>query len=193
MSSKPVGVQITSSHPVFETLLGSVLARPDLEPRQRGRSGVAHILLDFPLTWAFRRLEQLDSVERARTLVATQASHPAYLDCLASYHVSGVVETIDDHALLSAVYGAAFSQRTYHWRSGLTYMELRVTRLLLLGHGTGSAAERLGISYKTVNAHVSNVLCKLGLGSRAQLLATMLGHADAWPAAVAERVAESPS
>lgn len=176
---KPVGIQISSSHPVFESLLETLLARPDLDPCDHGRTGVAHIVLDYPLTWAFRQLEQLDSVERARTLVTTQAHHPGYLDSLASYHVSGVVSAADDHALLSAVYAAATSQKTYHWRSGLTYMELRVIRLLIMGNDTRAAADQLGISYKTINAHVSNVLCKLGYSSRAQLIAGLLGGSPA--------------
>lgn len=174
MYKKTVGVRVTSSHPVFETLLEAVLARPDLENSDQERSGVAHILLDYPLTWAFRQLEKWDSVERGRTLVVTQGEHKGYLDCLGSYHVSGVVWVGDEIALVSALYAAAASQKTYHWQSGLTYMEMRVTRLLILGSDTRAAANRLNISYKTINAHVSNVLCKLGYSSRAQLIAALL-------------------
>jgi DNA-binding CsgD family transcriptional regulator len=72
--------------------------------------------------------------------------------------VSGVVCSTDEPALLSGVYAAATAQRTYQWRSGLTYMELRVTRALLRGLDTRGIATSLSISAKTVNAHVSNIL-----------------------------------
>lgn len=105
----------------------------------------------------------------------TQATHPVYLDCIASYHVAGVVTSTDEPAILSGVYAAASAQKTYQWKSGLTYMELRVTRSLLQGLDTRTVARQLSISAKTVNAHVSNVLGKLGYESRAQLVAHLLG------------------
>lgn len=175
MSPEPLGVHVQSSHPMFVSLIQSIMDRPDVEPTGMGGHGVAHVLLDFPLSWSLYQLEQLDSIERARTLVATQATHPAYLDCLASYHVSGVVTTTDTHALLGGLYAAAAAQRSYHYRSPLTYMELRVTRLLLMGFDTQRVARDLSVSYKTVNAHVSNILCKLGYDSRAQLVAYLMG------------------
>jgi len=116
----------------------------------------------------------MDSIERAKTLVITQATHPAYLDCIASFHVSGVALATDEHAILAGFYAAAASQRTYQYRSTLTYMELRVVRLLLTGSGTNDIAASLGISFKTVNAHVSNVLAKLGCDSRTQLVIALL-------------------
>lgn len=57
-------------------------------------------------------------------------------------------------------------------------MELRVTRLLLAGMGTEDVATRLRVSGKTVNAHISNVLVKLGYENRAQYIAAILGNAD---------------
>ena len=87
-----------------------------------------------------------------------------------------MVEATDEKSLLSAVYAASDAQRIYQYQSGLTYMELRVTRLLLLGDDTRQLARKLHISHKTGNAHVSNILCKLGYESRAQYLAALLGH-----------------
>jgi DNA-binding CsgD family transcriptional regulator len=175
MGRSKVGTRITASHPSYERLVEDALRRAKLLDEDGPTPYLAHVILDFPLTWALGRLEGLDSVLRARTLIVTQATHPVYLDCLASYHVSGVVNSIDEPALLSGVYAAATAQRTYQWRSGLTYMELRVTRALLRGMDTRSVATHLSISTKTVNAHVSNILCKSAAETRAQYVAQLLG------------------
>lgn len=169
-----VGTEIDASHPSYERLIEDALRRAKLLEDEAPAPYLAHVILDYPLTWALTRLEKLDSVMRARTLVATQATHPAYLDALGSYHVSGVVNSTDEPALLSGVYAAATAQRTYQWRSGLTYMELRVSRALLRGLDTKKVAEHLSISTKTVNAHVSNILCKSGAENRAQYVAQLL-------------------
>lgn len=175
MARDNLGVHVRTSHPAFLTLIQEIMERPDVEPHGVGGSGVAHVLLDFPLTWTLYQLERLDSIDRARTLVVTQATHPAYLDCLASYHVSGVATSTDERGIIAGLYAAASAQRSYHYRSPLTFMELRVVRLLLMGYDTQRAAKDLGVSYKTVNAHVSNALCKLGYENRAQLVVHILG------------------
>lgn len=179
MSRKTIGVRLKSAHEAFHSLVDEILARSGLSSPDPTNGGVAEIILDYPLAWAFSQLDTMNSVERARTLVVTQATHPAYHDCLASYHVSGVVESTNEAAMLSGIYAAASAQKSYHMKSDLTYMELRVTRLLLKGHDTAKAAAELSISFKTVNAHVSNVLGKLGYDNRAQLVAGLLGHHQA--------------
>ncbi len=175
MTKKQVGVAVDASHANYEKVIEEVLTSAGLLTPDGPVQYLARVILDFPLTWAIARLERADSVMRARTLVATQATHPVYLDCLASYHVAGVVTSTDEPAILSGVYAAATAQKTYQWRSGLTYMELRVTRLLLQGRDTRAAATALSISTKTINAHVSNILCKLGYENRAQYVAHLLG------------------
>jgi DNA-binding CsgD family transcriptional regulator len=172
--SDQVASTLEASHDSYLRIIEEPLRRARLLEGEGPARYLAHVLLDFPLAWAMQRLEQMDSIMRARTLVATQGAHPIYLDCLASYHVSGVVNSVDEPALLSGVYAAATSQRTYHWQSGLTYMELRVTRALLQGLETKAVAAKLSITGKTVNAHVSNVLCKTGAENRAQYLALIL-------------------
>lgn len=169
-------VQLHASHASFRPLVEGVLSRAGVPASEGFRHGVAKVVLDFPLTWAFQQLEPLNSFERSHTVVCTQGGHQAYLDCLASYHLSAVVNCTDDNALLSGVYAAASAQRIYQYSSGLTYMELRVTRLLLMGHDTRALAKQLRISHKTVNAHVSNILCKLGYESRAQYIAVLMGN-----------------
>jgi len=176
MTATVASVQIISSHASFEPLVDGVLSKAGVIRSAHFGRGVAKVILDFPLTYAFAQLESLNSFERARTVVCTQSNNAAYLDCLGSYHLSAVVSSTDGKGLLSAVYAASDAQRIYQYLSGLTYMELRVTRLLLLGDDTRRLARKLQISHKTVNAHISNILGKLGYESRAQYLAALLGN-----------------
>lgn len=175
MGSHTIGVEVDAAHATFRRLIDPLLESAGLGSTDRPATYIAHVILDYPLTHAIPRLEEANSIVRARTLVMTQATHPVYLDCLGSYHVAAVVSSTDEPAILGGVYAAAAAQKTYQWQSGLTYMELRVTRLLLQGLDTRTTATRLSISTKTVNAHVSNILGKLGYESRAQLMAKLLG------------------
>ena len=120
-------IQLLSSHASFEPLVDHTLDKAGIHRSAQFGRGVAKVILDFPLTWAFAQLELLNSFERARTVVCTQSGNKAYLDCLGSYHLSAVVEATDEKSLLSAVYAASDAQRIYQYQSGLTYMELRVT------------------------------------------------------------------
>lgn len=55
---------------------------------------------------------------------------------------------------------------------GLTARELEVLRLLTVGRSNREIAGELFISVKTVSVHVSNILGKLGVGSRGEAAAT---------------------
>lgn len=172
-------ITISAADPSFAALVRPAVESVDTRTRSWTNGSYAHILLDFPLTWAVRRLKRMNSVERARTVVATQAAHPAYHDMLASFHVSAVVKSSDVNALITGIYAASSALKAYQWKSGLTYMELRVTRLLVLGYDTEGAAETLSVTPKTVNAHVSNILTKLGYETRAQYVAALVTHHEA--------------
>jgi DNA-binding NarL/FixJ family response regulator len=175
MSKNPVRAKIQASHPGYERLVQDALERSNLIGDATTGAFTATIVLDYPITWGLKYVERLDSVRRARTMVATQATHPAYHDCLISCHVAGVVSSTDEPALLSGVYAAATANRIgAYYKSGLTFMELRVIRGLLCAMETSQVAAHLSISPKTVNAHVSNALAKLGLTSRAQMIAALL-------------------
>jgi DNA-binding NarL/FixJ family response regulator len=50
----------------------------------------------------------------------------------------------------------------------LTVRELEVLDLLAAGLPTGTIAQRLGLTSKTVNNHVSNILAKLHVADRTQ-------------------------
>lgn len=170
------GIKILTADVGFTSLIKPVVDKIDTSADTWASGSHAHVLLDFPLTWAIGQLMLMNSVERARTVVATQATHPAYKDMLAAFHVSAVVDAHDANGLITGIYAAASAMKVYQWQSGLTYMELRVTRLLVLGYDTASAAENLRVTQKTVNAHVSNILTKLGLDTRAQYVAALIAH-----------------
>jgi DNA-binding NarL/FixJ family response regulator len=171
-----VGIRLSVAVDSYAQLLASVLKRDDLYIAKSETDNVAHVLIDLPVTWAFEKLEELNSIERARTVVLVLGTHTAYSDIVASYHISGVVAAGNEAEIISSIYAAAAALRTYNWKSSLTYMELRVSRLLLKGYDTEAAAKELRVSTKTINAHVSNAIGKLGCDSRAQYVAALLGQ-----------------
>ncbi len=174
--TKETGIRIITADESFTTLVRPVVDKVDTSAQHWTNGNYAHVLLDFPLTWAIGQLTLMNSVERARTVVATQATHVAYHDMLASFHVSSVVVNHDANGLITGIYAAASALKTYQWKSGLTYMELRVTRLLVQGFDTARAAAELRVTQKTINAHVSNILTKLGYETRAQYVAALISH-----------------
>jgi predicted ATPase/DNA-binding CsgD family transcriptional regulator/DNA-binding XRE family transcriptional regulator len=60
-------------------------------------------------------------------------------------------------------------QAIKHVFDGLTDRELDVARLIAQGYSNRQIAEALGLSERTVGAHVGNILTKLGLRSRLQV------------------------
>lgn len=165
---------IHASHSGYAALISSQLEAVHVNFTNEFKHGVARILLDYPLTFALRELSTLSSFERSHTLVCTQAVHDVYLDCLASFHVASVTNTFDTYGVVAGVHSAANARRHYSYQSALTFMELRVTRLLLLATAKTTLAQQLNITSKTVNAHVSNILMKVGHESRAQYVAALL-------------------
>jgi len=137
--------------------------------------GVVQVLYDDPLLYALERLEALPEAQLPSTAVSTSATHPVYLDCLASYGPSGVFLATDETAALRAIQAAHLGITSYRMTSGLSPNQLRVVRLLLRGWRTDEIAAQLGITTKTVNSHISNVLGQLGYKDRAQLVAKVLG------------------
>jgi DNA-binding NarL/FixJ family response regulator len=63
---------------------------------------------------------------------------------------------------------------------GLTARELEVLRLLATGRSNRDIAAELFISAKTASVHVSNIMAKLGVGSRVEAagVAYRLGLGD---------------
>src|SRR5690554_6646544 len=78
------GIHIVTADAGFTRLVQPVVDKIDTSADSWSNGNFAHVLLDFPLTWALGQLNRMNSIERARTVVATQATHPAYLDMLAA-------------------------------------------------------------------------------------------------------------
>ncbi|WP_322994548.1 response regulator transcription factor [Castellaniella sp.] len=70
---------------------------------------------------------------------------------------------------LLAQFSQAKPETTQAWASGLTVRERDVARYVALGHGNASIAQALGISERTVRAHLTVVFEKLGISDRLQL------------------------
>ena len=173
----PPKALIHTSNPGYAALLTSRLEKVGIEVVDKFEHGIARVLLDYPMTYALRELYDLSSFERSHTLVCTQSHSDVYFDCLASFHIANVSNTFDEFGVVAGMHSAASAQRHYAYQSGLTYMELRVTRLLLLAVAKAELTRRLNITSKTVNAHISNILMKLGHESRAQYIASLLSCA----------------
>jgi DNA-binding CsgD family transcriptional regulator len=60
--------------------------------------------------------------------------------------------------------------------AGLTRREMEVLRLLMEGHSNREIADRLFISVRTGTTHVTHILAKLGVESRAAAVAFALQH-----------------
>ena len=56
----------------------------------------------------------------------------------------------------------------------LTKREKEIFNLLVINYSTSDIALMLGISEKTVRNHISNVIQKLGVGSRSQAIIELL-------------------
>lgn len=71
---------------------------------------------------------------------------------------------------LDPALGARMAEREHRVKRPLSQREVQVLRLLALGHTNSEIAELLGVSPRTVEGHRTNVLRKLGLKTRADLV-----------------------
>jgi DNA-binding NarL/FixJ family response regulator len=128
-----------------------------------------------------------------RVLVLTSATDPAWAERAVKGGASGVVyKDIDPDALVRAIrsvhdgnvllaLGAAASLRDGHpGRDGamdtLTPREREVLGHITAGRSNREIARALGVSEKTVKAHVSAVLAKLGVQDRTQAAVLAVRH-----------------
>jgi DNA-binding NarL/FixJ family response regulator len=89
---------------------------------------------------------------------------------------------------LSAV-GARPRRSALSGPAALTPAEHRVARLAACGHGNRAIAERLYVTPRTVETHLTHAFAKLGIRSRAELAATL----QAQPAPAQSASAQSAS
>ena len=148
----------------------------------------ATVILDIPTGYALEQLDAKTTSERRSTIVITPATHPAYHDILASYYIRQVVPADNEAALgimRAIIKDDAFSP-TYQSKTGLTFTQARVLRLILRGASSKEAAARLGLAVSSINAHVANVFSLLGVHgttARAELIRQLLVGKPAAPTA----------
>jgi DNA-binding CsgD family transcriptional regulator len=142
-------------------------ARTDLHAaadawRARGRSWEA-MWADVDLARAYRRAHRPADAARhlasART-TATATGATAVLDA---------VDTLTREAVRRGHDGGAAGSSDPWWP--LTAREWEVARLVADGHTNGEVADRLGVSPRTVSAHVEHILARLGVARRAEIAA----------------------
>lgn len=172
-----LGVGLMASHATYRRVAERWLRGIGVQPQGATRAlpAEAVVLVDLPPCWALEKLAGWDSVRRARTVVLTPLSHPAYHDCVGGHHVCAVLDMRDLIGLRKAVLASLLPTRLFTYRTALSPMQLGVATQLLLGGETRAIAGVFGISSRTVNAHVSALLEKLGYGSRSQFIACVLG------------------
>jgi DNA-binding NarL/FixJ family response regulator len=84
-----------------------------------------------------------------------------------------------DPEAVSAVLAAAGERKGRakpEWPAGLTSREVEVLRLIARGSSNREAAERLGLSPKTVGHHVQHVYLKIGVSTRAAAALFAMEH-----------------
>lgn len=200
-----IRVLVVDDHPVVRQGLAALLSvQDDIDIAGEAGDGPTAVslaeslapdvvLLDLKLPGAdgFTVLGRLAA--RFRVLVLTSATDPALADRAMHSGASGVVyKDIDPDALVRAIrsvhdgnvllaMGAATSLRGRSpARAGsldsLTPREREVLALIAGGRSNREIARALGVSEKTVKAHVSSVLGKLGVQDRTQAAVFAVRH-----------------
>ncbi len=157
--------------------------RPDLVlmdlnlPGGSGSEAIAEVMATLPRT---RVLVLSASAEQADVLAAVKAGAAGYLlksstgeTLLAAAHQVVAGEPVFSPSLAALVLGefrrvAAGGGATEV--TGLTERETEILRYVAKGYAYKDVAERLVISVRTVQNHVQNILRKLQLGSRYELM-----------------------
>lgn len=152
--------------------------RPDVlvcDLQMPGRSGVEVTAAVVPL--GVRVLVLTASGEQADVLDAVKAGATGYL--LKSSSADELVSAVRRTAAGEAVFTSGLAglvlgeyRRTEHEQGAprLTARETEVLRLVAKGLTARQVADRLGLSYRTVQNHVQNTLGKLALHNRTQLV-----------------------
>jgi DNA-binding NarL/FixJ family response regulator len=131
---------------------------------QRARQALQE--LDMPYLAACVRVE----IAGACRTGAHEAG--AELVCEAARAVFARIGAAPDVARIAALMGGKGEGRSH----GLTARELQVLRMLASGKTNKAIATRLTLSEKTVDRHVSNILDKLAVPSRAGATAYAYQH-----------------
>lgn len=119
---------------------------------------------------------------RALIAVDAEAAVAEARAALHAFEVIGAVRDADEAAALIRSLGARARRNGPSVDGLLTPREREVASLVAAGLGNPEIADRLFITRKTVEHHVSSILAKLGLGGRAELAARAAGLLSRDPA-----------
>lgn len=124
-----------------------------------------------------------------RVLILSSFADPGYARAALDAGAAGyLVKTASDEELLAAVRSAALGATVLDpavsagllagagSSSPLTERERQVVELVIEGLPNKAVATRLGVSRRTVDAHLAHLFTKLGLSSRAELVAWAARH-----------------
>jgi DNA-binding NarL/FixJ family response regulator len=192
-----IRVLVVDDHPLFRAGLAGLLATVDdvevVDAVGDGESGVRRatelapdvVMMDLnmpglPGLEAIRRLARLDPAPAVLvlTMVDDDDTVAAALEVGAKgYLLKGAVQedvlaALRTVAAGGAVFGAGAAQRVLsggaRYNAALTPREAEVLALIADGRSNAEIARELGLSVKTVQNHVSNVLAKLQVRDRTQ-------------------------
>jgi DNA-binding NarL/FixJ family response regulator len=198
-----IRVLMIDDHPVVRQGLAALLSVQDditvVGEASDGPAGVALaeslepdvVLLDL-------KLPGMDGVEvlsklpgEPRVLILTSATEPAWADRAMKAGASGVVyKDIDPDALVRAIRsvhdgnvllaaraaGSLRERGPYGSLDSLTPREREVLAMIADGRSNREIARGLNVAEKTVKAHVSSVLAKLGVQDRTQAAVFAVRH-----------------
>jgi len=200
-----IRVLIVDDHPVVRQGLVALLSvQDDMAVAGEAGDGPAAIslaasaspdvvLLDLKLPGLDGVAVLAELAGKYRVLVLTSATDPQWADRALREGASGVVyKDIDPDALVRAIrsvhdgnvllaVGAAASLRggpggRRGWLDALTPREREVLAHITAGRSNREIARALQVSEKTVKAHVSSVLAKLGVQDRTQAAVLAVRH-----------------
>ncbi len=186
--SRPIRVAVVDDHPVFGEGTAALLGRePDMEVVGIGSSLAdaralltadppADVLLVDVRLGDESGLQLLsDSASRSAVVVFTAYDYPQYLRAALRLGAAGfVTKSAPTEELLRAVRqaaagGLAFGRRPTASEPGLTEREVAVVRLLAEGLSNDEIGVALGITSKSVEAHLGRIFSRTGTHSRTEL------------------------
>lgn len=201
-----ISVLIVDDHPVVRQGLRSLLDVADgvtvtgeasdgpgaLALAESLRPDVVLLDLKLPGMDGLAVLGELGGSSSPRVLVLTSATDPArarqavragaagvvYKDIDPDALVRAIRAVHDGHLLLAPDAAAAVADGGPRLRDPLTVREREVLALIADGKSNREIARRLGVAEKTIKAHVSSVLAKLGVQDRTQAAVYAVRHGE---------------
>lgn len=134
-----------------------------------GKNPCVEVIYDAPRGFGLEVLLRMGSHQRPRTIIVTDNPGAAYRTLLMEWRPAAVVG-LDADALQRALIVTGRGGRLADDPGVLSIREKEVLSMMLVGFTRHQVANFLGMSYKTVNAHLSLCHQKLGVSSERELL-----------------------